>query len=252
MKKTRILGLFLAAFACALSIPACGGGGENGNTYASVRQFIGGAKAFYFNGAPSLTVGCYGGGSQALKSAGAQQVFAPNEYGGAADLDLVTNGDNYAKDIPDIEEGAFTQNGYIQVTGGRPLKSSVAYGVSGGETGRGYLYIAPQEGFDNGDSANTPGVVHFLGGVTSNDNVTYTSSGTVEVDSDDIYKRLTLDSLAGATYRVELDFATGAANFTLMYAASWKFATDQEDAYIPATAIIDALRVTTFFFSQPR
>ncbi len=251
MKKTRILGLFLAAFSCALSIPACGGGGEDGNTYASVRQFIGGAKAFYFNGAPSLTVYCTGGGKP-LNSAGAQQVFAPNEYGGAADLDYVTNGGNFVKDVPDIEEGEFSQNGYIQVTGGRPLKSNVAYGVSGGETGRGYLYIAPQEGFDNGDSANTPGMVHFLGGVTSSDSVTYTSSGTVEVSDDDIYKHLTLDSLAGATYRVELDFATGAATFTLMYAASWKFATDQENAYIAATAIIDALRVTTFFFSQPR
>ncbi len=252
MKKTRFLWAVLAAVACALSIPACGGGGDDsGNTYISVHQFAGGGKAFKIFGVPSMRVYAFGGGGSAMSKDQADNILNGSGYGPSAP--------EYTASPQGAYEGKLNLTGAMAFEDGTTVQATLSYGTYGGETGTGVLEILPQSGFDNSTGHETEQMIHFLGGVTRNDmNVSGTNlSGTVlQLNSD--YPRYLLFSLAGCSYRVVMDFSSGTLEFFLTYASSFEYAAlgssgqVLEGYHVTYNEIIDALNTKKNFIAEPR
>ncbi len=260
MKRSRFLLYLLAAISCALTIPACGGGGGEQDNNVSVQQFASGGKKFRFTGSPDIEVYMLSGATKhKLTAAGVKNFFKTPEYGPAANLDYYAGGNT--GEINADSDGVFTTGGVLHTPAGN-LSCDVAYGTSDSGA-RGYLYIAPQDSsLDSGNSNQTTKLVHFLGGVTRTDisstNGNYYNSDASSGGSD-IYSRFVIYSLAGATYRAELDFTTGTCNFYMMYAAQWDaVALDNngaviENAGVPMQAeIAAAKRTDVLFFVEAR
>ena len=248
MKKTRLLVYFLAAAACALSIPACGGGGEDGGTYISLRQFAGGAKAFKVFGVPSMRVFVTNSSeSKSMTKAQADDILNGTGYGpGSPDTQLSPEGEY---------EGKLNLIGAIQFDDGTRALSDLSYGTYGGETGVGVLEILPQQGFEQSNSDQTRNMIHFLGGVSAADVTTGTGgSGTITVVGDS-YSRYLLFSLAGCWYRVVIDFASGTMDFFLNFSAEWDASVvDSSGNVIPGVVVthhdvIDALKLRMNFIA---
>lgn len=251
MKKTRLLGYLLAAAACALSIPACGGGGDDsGNTYISVSQFVAGGKAFKIFGSPSMRVFAFSRGVEMREG----------------QANGILNGTGYGPATPDTQpspegeyEGRMNLEGYIQFDDSVGARATLSYGTYGGEAGMGVLEILPQEGFDQSNGDLTRKMIHFLGGVSPADVQTGTSSsGATMVIEDGVYLRYLLFSLAGCSYRVVIDFAAGTMEFFLNYSAEWRVpVTDSSgnvipNVYVEYRDIIDALNLNKHFVAEPR
>lgn len=227
MKKTRLLGYLLAAAACALSIPACGGGGEDGGTYVSVRQFKMGGKSFLIDGSPTMTV--MGGGGEEIGTLNSERASAMfkgfTSYGGGT-------GDKIVSDIDD--EGVYLANCTLLFSGddvNTRISANVAYAVSGGSSGYGIMYISPQSLASAGsNSQETAALINFLSAVTASQ---INANGTTVYNNSVAFlnaKQVLILNLAGSTMRILYDFSRGMATVCLYYAAT----NDNVHVYIDA------------------
>lgn len=254
MKKTRLLGYFLAAAACALSVPACGGGGENAGTYASVQQFAHGARQFNFQASPNMLVYASGDSGVSMTEEVTKELLENSHVGPAAPPqgEVVSTSGAY--------EGRQNIQGFIRMPSG-PVEIRMTYATFGGETGTGILDIYPQSGVNNNNSEVVKDIAHFFSAVVPTD-VQVSSGGTLNtgfVGFDSDYKRFLLFSIAGCEYHIELDFSSGLANCYLRYQSQVEDVAVydgngnlMEDVTTTWSGTIDAIRIKKPFISEAR
>lgn len=250
MKKTRLLGYFLAATACALSVPACGGGGEGSRTYISVQQFANGAKAFKIDG-NILKIYSDGSGGEKMEKGQADGILNGSGYGPSSPSEQLSPQGEY--------EGKMDIGGWLAFDDGTKAKATLSYGTYGGETGIGVLQIIPaSDAFVNGSNVDSMRMINFLGGVTKdqmNNGSTTSGNSYTQLNSD--YPRLLLFSIAGCRYRAVIDFASGMMDFFLTYASTFEAAAldangnPMEGYHVTLSEIIDALRVSKTYIVEP-
>lgn len=246
MKKTRLLGYLLAAAACALSIPACGGGGEDdsGDRYISVRQFALGGKAFKIEGTPALTLRGIPSERTPWSQDAAEDAVQGPEYGPAG------SGNVPPPAVSGEYEGSANMQGVI-VTPHGSISVDMNYATFGGSTGTGVIEIRPQDAPTSVSDPVAHDVVTFLGAVTPND-AQLGSDADMAFDSD--YSRIILFTISGLSYRALIDFSKGSLDFYVEYPASWRaVAVDSSgnvipNAFVPMNEVIAALRFSRSYF----
>lgn len=212
MKPISKIALPVVAMAAAL-ISSCGGSGESQDYYISVQQFENGSKAFRFIGSPSVDV--YGSGTFAgdhkvsLKQGFVDQMTTAVQTDGN-DGDFKQSVIDEGEKVVATADGGTIVNGQVASSGDTD-PSQIAYYVSGGETGKGYLFIT----FQSSLGAPTA-VVHLMGCITPQDVIPLTRGGVTGNEMVQINQAI-VASLKGCVVRATVDFSTGMAQLGLAF-----------------------------------
>ena len=233
MKKTRLLGYFLAAAACALSIPACGGGEGAEDSYISPRQFHNRAKGFKFMGNGFMPVLQAEGVGQYDDLEGVRIAYTEEE-----------NGFDFRAD-----ESVVTP-GLLMFSDGVPVHGSVTYSVQGGETGTGVADFALGSDTQNSNSAATMDVVNFLGAVVpqqmqGNGNSEW---GIVFEDT----SPLMIVSLAGARIVFHFNFSTRMCRILVKFVTAYSVKQGEDDEAVQGPQIDYSVAERTVFEREPQ
>ncbi len=198
----------------ALLVPACGGGGEGQDYYASVQQFESGAKGFRIIATPSVDVyatGYFGGNKYELTEefiGALTKNYEDSEEGQQSQQDNSQAAREYMEGQAIDASGTIVQG--VCGMGGTLTNVDIAYYVEGGKSGTGYMYMT----FQTADGTAPRVIANVLGAMTPDQVIQFTNNYLIVTVNPD---QKILVSVAGCVMHILFDFNSGVANVGLAY-----------------------------------